>query len=181
MKLILKIPGMIDLKEVHLEEREADDTWVTIDETHDVNIWRDEDNNLKAAVYPVKDGMTYTSVEGTPCEIIPTNKYSLVAFNESNYTAMEAFRKCEGIHILDFELKGKLTAKLLDEVTYGLCKDSKLSSAVYATTQTATLLDSKVRMGFYLIQAKGTVPEGTPPVAANTFAIWRMINTGVDL
>ena len=174
MKLILKIPGMIDLKEVHLEEREADDTWVTIGETHDLNIWRDEDNNIKATLYPVKDGKTDTSVEGTPCEILPTNKYTLVAFNESKYTAMEAFQKCEGIHILDLELDGTITANFLNEVTYGT-KLSKMAPVVYATTQTALLLDSKVRMGFYLIQAKGTAPKGTPPIAANTFAIWRMI------
>jgi hypothetical protein len=102
-------------------------------------------------------------------------KYTLVAFNESKHTALSAFQNCEGIHILDFEMKGKITAELLELVTYGHYKDAKLSSAIYATTQTATLLDSKVRMGFYLIQAKGTVPEGTPPIAANTFAIWKMI------
>jgi hypothetical protein len=101
-------------------------------------------------------------------------KYSLVAFNESKHTALTAFQGCEGIHILDLELKDKLTAKFLNELSYET-DDSELSNALYATTQTANLLDSKVRMGFYLMQAKGTVPEGTPPVAHNTYAIWKML------
>ena len=70
MKLTVKIPGMIEPKEDNIEEHEADDTWASISDSLDLNIWIDKDNNFKAAVYPVKDGKTDTSNGGTPCEIV---------------------------------------------------------------------------------------------------------------
>jgi hypothetical protein len=101
-------------------------------------------------------------------------KYTLVAFNESKFSAQKAFQDCEGIHILDFNLDmERLTPNFLNEVSYGT-DGSELSKALYATTQTARLLDSNTRMGFYLMQEKGTVPEGTPPIAFNTYATWQM-------
>lgn len=74
-KDVVKIATQMAQEIVDNHQWDGEDDWFCVDESNDLNIWRDMDNRVRASLFPVSDkGETITEV-WTDIEVVTDEDY----------------------------------------------------------------------------------------------------------